>query len=47
MIEREDFTEEIIDNIVEVLNRGKHVEIKIEQGKVVIIEIKRRVKIKG
>lgn len=47
MIKREDFTEEIIDNIVEVLNRGKHVEIKIEQGKVVIIEIKRRVKIKG
>lgn len=47
MIKREDFTEEIVNSIIEILNRGKHVEIKIEQGKVVIIEIKRRVKIKG
>lgn len=40
------FTTEVADTILKVLKRGDSVELKKENGKLVVVEIQRKVKIK-
>lgn len=39
-------TKEMTGMIEEILNRGSRVEILIEQGKIVIVEVKRKMRMK-
>ena len=43
---RESFTVEVIDEILKILKRGNSAELKRENGRLVIVEIRRQVKIK-
>ena len=40
------FTAEVVNTIMKVLKRGDSVELKKENGKLVVVEIQRKVKIK-
>lgn len=43
---RESFTVEVIDEICQILKRGNSAELKRENGRLVVVEIRRQVKIK-
>lgn len=43
---RESFTVEVIDEIRQILKRGNSAELKRENGRLVVVEIRRQVKIK-
>ncbi len=43
---RESFTVEVIDEIRKILKRGNSAELKRENGRLVVVEIRRQVKIK-
>ena len=40
-------TPEMVEKIQEILRHGNRVEVLIEQGKITIVEIKRKMKMKG
>lgn len=40
------FTDEVVDTISRIIKRGDSVELKRENGKLVIVEIQRKVKIR-
>lgn len=40
-------TEELVEGIEEILNKGSRAEVLIEQGRIVVVEIKRKVKVKN
>lgn len=46
MTNKDPFTPDVIEIILKILHRGDSVELKRENGKLVVVEIQRKVKIK-
>ena len=47
MADKATLTPEMVEEIERLLRRGSRVEVLIEQGRVTIVEIKRKMKMKG
>jgi hypothetical protein len=46
MVDSSLFSTDVVETIVKILKRGDTVELKKENGKLVVVEIQRKVKIK-
>ena len=46
-MQRPELTPEMIEKIQDLLRHGSRVEVLIEQGKIAIVEVKRKLRMKG